>query len=74
MPIARITGQGLWAIAACVAVLWGIVIAQRVASQRVATERARVMQELRLLQQRRQPEKVSAPTPFRRPVPRLIAG
>ena len=73
MPIARITGQGLAVIALCVAALWAIVIAQRVASNKAATERARVMQEIRSLK-RRQPERVSTPAPFRRIPQRLMAG
>jgi len=73
MPIARISGQGLAVIALSVAALWGVVIAQRVAWHKAATERARVIQEIRSLR-RRQPERVSAPAPWRRTPRRLIAS
>ena len=74
MPIARISGPGLAAIALCVAALWGVVIAQRIAARKAIDERARVMQEIRLLQQRRSPEPVSSPVPFRRAPRRMIAS
>lgn len=74
MPIARISGQGLTVIALCVSALWGLIIAQRVAWHNAVIERARVIQDIRQFQRRRQPERVSAPTPFRRIPRRMIAG
>ena len=69
MPIAKITGSGLAAIACSVSLLWGCVIVQQVAQRSAATERARVIREVRELQDRRRPMPVSRPTPFapRRP-------
>ena len=61
MPIAKITGQGLAAIALSVALLWGCLIGERAMLRNALAERARIMQQVRLVQQRRQAEPVSAP-------------
>lgn len=53
MPVAKITGQGLAAIACSVALLWLCVVAQRRAQHDALIERARVIREVRQLQQRR---------------------
>ena len=45
MPIARITGQGLAAIALCVCLLWGCVLLDRVRHTAAVTERARVVRD-----------------------------
>jgi hypothetical protein len=63
MPIAKITGQGLAAMALSVALLWGCVIAEGVLERRAFAERARVLQELQLLQRSTRPEPVSVPIP-----------
>ena len=47
MPIAKITGQGLAAIACSVGLLWGCVVLNRVQSARALEERVRLMQEVR---------------------------
>jgi hypothetical protein len=62
MPVARITGPGLAAIALSVALLWGCVIGQRVMMRQALLERARVMRQLVYPQHRTQP--VSVPAPF----------
>jgi hypothetical protein len=46
MPIAKITGQGLAAIAVSVALLWACVIGQRVLQSRAVEERMQVMRQL----------------------------
>jgi hypothetical protein len=74
MPIARITGQGLAAMAFSVALLWGCVITDGVMERRAYAERARVLHELRLLQRNTRPEPVSVPVPFSPRVPRSFAG
>ena len=74
MPIAKITGPGLAAIAVSVALLWGCVIGQRVMVHRAYTERARVLRDVERLQRLLRPQPVSIPSPKSpRPV-RVTAG
>ena len=49
MPILKITGQGLSAIALSVALLWGCWIVQHALQRRDSTERARVLRDLEIL-------------------------
>lgn len=46
MPIAKITGQGLFAIALAVSLLWGILLAERGMMRRATAERAVVMRSV----------------------------
>lgn len=73
MPIARITGQGLAAIACSVALLWGSFIAERIMVKRAAVERVMVMRDIQLMQRVRRSEPVSAPVHKPRRV-RVTAG
>ena len=50
MPIAKITGQGLAAIALAVALLWACLLGERVMLNRSYEERSQVMRELRQMQ------------------------
>lgn len=63
IPIARITGQGIAAMALSVALLWGCWIATQVTMNRSLTERARILRELERLQRKQhpEPEPVSVP-------------
>ena len=61
MPIAKITGQGLAAIALSVALLWACFVAERLISERSLTRRAQVMRELRQMQLQRRAEPASTP-------------
>ena len=63
MPIAKITGQGLCAIGLSVALLWGCLLGERLMLRRAATERVRVLREIKQL--RRQPRTI----PVRLPMP-----
>jgi hypothetical protein len=89
MPIAKITGQGLAAIALSVALLWSCVIGERVMVRRASAERALVMRDLQRMQRthlqfnplQRNPlqfnqrsEPVSAPVHIRRPLHHVTAG
>ena len=75
MPIAKITGQGLSAIAASVALLWGCVIGEQMQRRDAYSERERVVREVRLMQQNRlHPMPVSAPVPFQPHRPHVTAG
>ena len=61
MPIAKITGQGLVAIAFSVALLWVCLIAERVMVKRACQERVRLLQDIERLQHRQRTQPVSAP-------------
>jgi hypothetical protein len=74
MPIIKITGQGLSAIALSVALLWGCLIGQRAMAQRAFSERAEVLRGISRMQPRQRPQPVSAPA-LRIPHPvRMAAG
>lgn len=66
MPIARITGQGLTAIAFSVGLLWTSVIVQQVKQRSAFTERARIVREVRQMQRQHRSEPASQPSPFSR--------
>jgi hypothetical protein len=63
MPIARITGQGLAAIALSVALLWGFFVSERLTVRHARREQARVMRELQQMQRYHRTEPVSVPRP-----------
>ena len=64
MPIAKITGQGLAAIALSVALLWACFIAERVTVRNARVQQAQVMRDLQQLQrQRRGTEPAFSPLP-----------
>ena len=69
MTIAKITGPGLAAISAAVALLWGCVISERAIVRRTLIERAIVMRDMQRLQRRRTSEPVSLPS---RRTPRTV--
>jgi hypothetical protein len=50
MPIAKITGKGLAAIAVAVAMLWACLISERLMLDRSYARRAQVMRDLRRMQ------------------------
>lgn len=50
MPVAKITGQGLFAIACSVALLWGCLIGERLMLHAAANQRDRVLREIEQLQ------------------------
>jgi hypothetical protein len=74
MPIVKITGQGLLAIAFSVTLLWGCIIGERVTARRAFSERAKVMRELSKMQRRPRTQPVSVPAPFARHRARVTAG
>ena len=73
MPIARITGPGLAAIACSVALLWGSFLAERLLVRQAAEERILVMREVRNTQRLRRSEPVNTPVSAPRPI-RPAAG
>jgi hypothetical protein len=74
MPIARITRQGMAAIALSVALLWGCWIATRITMDRSLVERARVLRELERMQRKLQTEPTSTPIRHRSYTAGIIAG
>lgn len=64
MPIAKITRQGVAAIAMAVALLWGFVLLDHVEREKALALHARVLRELRELQRRGVPVPVSVPSPL----------
>jgi len=72
MPLAKITGPGLAAIAVSVALLWGCALSERALMRQALRERAQVMRKLVRL--RRDSEPVWLPTPATRPHLRPNAG
>ena len=63
MPIAKITGQGLAAIALSVALLWACFIGERLMVRHSLAQRAQLMRELHQMQRDHRAQPVSAPTP-----------
>ena len=63
MPVAKITGQGLFAIACSVALLWGCLVGEQVMLRHATTERVKVFREMEHLQHKPRPTPVSAPGP-----------
>ena len=74
MPILKITGQGLAAIALSVALLWGCWIEERALTRRAHAERARVLRDLEMLQRTQRPQPVFNPVPRSHQAPSVTAG
>jgi hypothetical protein len=74
MPIAKITGQGLAAIAGSVALLWVCIIGEQVQRRDAFQERERVVREVRLMQRRTHSVPASDPSPFYHHRPHVAAG
>ena len=74
MPIIKITGQGLSAIALSVALLWGCFIGQRLAARRAFSERAQVLRDISRMRRLRHTQPVLAPAPFLPHRARVSAG
>jgi hypothetical protein len=63
MPIAKITGQGLAAIALSVALLWACFVGERLILNRTYAQRAQVIRELRQMQHVHRTQPASTPMP-----------
>jgi hypothetical protein len=63
MPVARITEEGLFALAFCVALLWGCLIGERFMLHRAETERVRILRDMERLRTKPRPVPVNAPMP-----------
>ena len=74
MPIIKISGQGLSAIALSVGLLWGCLIGERLAARRAFSERAKVLRDISRLRRRERTQPVSEPSPFLHNRARVAAG
>ena len=74
MPIARITGQGLAAIALSVGLLWSCLIGERVMVHHATARQSQLMRELQQLQRIHRAEPVSTPAPVVPHVSRPTVG
>ena len=74
MPIARITGQGLAAIALSVALLWACFIGERLMVRHALDQRAQLMRELHQMQRDHRAQPVSSPTPLAHRTPPVTVG
>ena len=74
MPIIKITGQGMSAIALSVALLWGCLIGERLAARRAFSERTKVLRDISRMRRRQRTQPVSAPSPFLSHRTRVAAG
>jgi len=74
MPIVKITGQGLVAIAFSVASLWGCFIGERLLVRQTLQRQAQVMRELHRMQRDHRTEPVNAPAPHTPHLTRVTVG
>ena len=74
MPIARITGRGLAAIALSVALLWACFIGERLTVRDAIAQRAQFMRELRQLRRDHNAQPVSTPQPVHSHPSRITLG
>ena len=74
MPIAKITRQGLAAMAFSVALLWGCIFCEHIQRENAIMERARVLREVRRVQGPARQVPVSAPSPLLPRRPHVTAG
>jgi hypothetical protein len=63
MPVAKITGQGLIAIACSVALLWGCLLGERLMLHAAANRRVRVLHEIERMQRLPHPAPSTEPMP-----------
>jgi hypothetical protein len=74
VPIVKITGQGIAAIALSVALLWACWIVTTITMHRSLVERARVLHDLERLQRKQQPQPVSLPRRHHKIASAITAG
>jgi len=74
MPVVKITGQGLSAIALSVALLWAYIIAERNVIRQANAGRAEALEQIRRLRRQVGPEPVSVPARRRSSTPKPVLG
>jgi hypothetical protein len=73
MPVAKISGHGLLALACAVALLWGCLIGERLMLRNADIERVKVIREMEQLKRLR-PTPVSSPQPASPRRPQVTVG
>ncbi len=74
MPLMKITGSGLFAIACAVALLWTCLIGERLMMGRAQEQRALVLRGIDAQQSWRRPRPVATPAIPRSRLSRFVAG
>ena len=74
MPVARITGQGLSAIAVSVALLWACLIGERGLVREAEAKRSQALEQIRRLQRQMDRQPVSTPDPRQKRPPKPAFG
>ena len=74
MPVVKITGQGLSAIALLVALLWGCLIAENRILREAVAGREQALDQLRRLRRRAAPQPLFVPSPYPTLPPRPAPG
>jgi len=74
VPLFKITGQGLSAIAVSVALLWACLLGTRAEKRRALVSEREAMRQLDLLRKRSRPRPVNFFSPHRQRPPRPVVG
>jgi hypothetical protein len=74
MPLVKITGQGLLAIAFSVALLWACLIGERAMVQRAQMERFRMLRDFQRFQREQRLDPATAPARLHPPRHLFTAG
>jgi len=68
MPLLKITAHGLWSITALTTVLWGCILVERLTVEHARENGLRALEQIRLLQMKRQAEPAASPGRHRRDI------
>ena len=71
MPLLKITGHGLWSITALTTVLWGCIFLERRTVEHARENGLRALEQIRVLQMKRQAEPAASPGRRRRDTPAI---
>jgi hypothetical protein len=71
MPLLKITGHGLWSITALTTILWGCILVERLTVEHARENGLRALEQIRMLQMKRQAEPAASPGRHRRDTPAI---
>jgi len=71
MPFLKITGHGLWSITALTVVLWGCILVERLTVEHARENGLRALEQIRVLQMKRQAEPAASPGRHRLDTPAI---
>ena len=74
MPLTKITGQGLYAIAALVGILWGCLVVDRLTVARARADGHQALSQIRALQLKKRIAPAAVPQRPQRPVTKPVLG